>query len=94
MAREKTNPKDPNWKHWHALATKSTITFHIYTWSCPDCKTVNKTRIDPSDEAIRLRCWRGVEARCGHCHGTKKLLVDSKGWTFDPSDLTPGPADA
>jgi hypothetical protein len=88
MAKEKTNLKDPAWQRWHALATKSTVTLHIYTWTCPDCKTMNKTRIDPSDEATRFRYYRGVEARCGHCHGNKKRLVDSKGWTFDPSDLT------
>lgn len=84
MAREKTNPRDAHWKHWHVLATDTTATIHIYTWTCPDCNTVNHTKVDPNDDHRRF-CYRGVEARCGHCHGNKRRLTDKTGWTFDPS---------
>jgi phage FluMu protein Com len=84
MGKEKTNPRDPNWKHWHVVATETTTTLHVYTWTCPDCKIVNRTKVDQNDD--RRRCsFRGVEARCGHCHGTKRRLTDKAGWTFDPS---------
>jgi hypothetical protein len=81
MAREKTNPRDPAWKHWHVLATDTTATIHIYTWTCPDCNTVNRTKVDPNDGRRR---YFHVEARCGHCHGNKRRLTDKAGWTFNP----------
>ena len=86
MAREQSNPKDPNWKHYHARATLSLETIHAYTWTCQGCKTVNTTRINPSDPRSKLRCYRGVEARCGHCHGNIIRLTDSTGLTWDPYD--------
>lgn len=83
MAREKTNPKDPNWKYWHAFAIHTTETVHVYTWTCPDCTTVNRTRINLEAERNRF-CYRGVEARCGKCHGNVIRLTDASGLTFDP----------
>jgi hypothetical protein len=84
MATEKTNPKDHNWKRWHAYATHTTETVHVYTWTCPDCTTVNHTRVNLESERTR-HCYRGVEARCGKCHASKRRLTDKSGMTFDPN---------
>jgi Zn finger protein HypA/HybF involved in hydrogenase expression len=85
MAREQTNPKDKHWHNYHAVATPTTETVIVYKWSCPDCKTVNNTRVNPQSERSKWRCYRGVEARCGKCHGNTIRLTDSKGLTFDPT---------
>lgn len=84
MAREHTNPKDPNWNRWHCFATHTTETIHVYTWTCPDCGTVNNTRVNTEADTRRFS-FRGLEARCGHCHGNSRRLTDKAGWTFDPS---------
>jgi len=84
VAREQTNPKDPHWSHYHALAKTSSRTILCYEWLCPDCRTTNTTSIDPSSNRDKRRCFRGLEARCGKCHGNVHRLTDKKGLTIDP----------
>lgn len=85
MAREQTNPKDENWQYYYALAKHTTRTLHVFTWTCPDCKTVNVTSVNTADARSRLSCYRGVKARCGKCHGNVRRLTDSSGLIYHPT---------
>lgn len=86
MAREQTDRADPYWARRYAVATHAAESAHTYTWTCPRCRTVNRTRlvIDNYHGRGARRCFRGVEARCGHCHGPILRLTDVKGLTYDP----------
>jgi hypothetical protein len=87
MAREQTYPKDEHWNHFYTTAQSSTKFFVIYTWTCPNCGAPNTTIIDTSSAKDRCRCYRGVEARCGRCHGNVLRLTDERGLTLDPFAL-------
>jgi hypothetical protein len=86
MPRQQTNPKNPDWKYGHAVATHSLHTLHVYTWTCPDCKTVNLTKVDLKDGKMQWREYYGIEARCGHCHGTKRKLTNKSGLSFNGTE--------
>jgi len=86
MAREQTDPTQKYWSNYNAIAMHTTKSVHVYVWTCHDCKTVNTTTIDTTNPRSKIRCYRGVEARCGHCHGNTVRLCDSKGLTWDPHD--------
>jgi hypothetical protein len=86
MAREQTDTKDRYWRNWHTTAEHTTNVVHVYTWTCHNCKTVNTTRIVAGNPGHKARCFRGVKARCGKCHGNTTRLCDKTGLTWDPFD--------
>lgn len=80
MSKELTDPKDKQWGYWHVRATVKTVKVRIVSWICPYCKTQNETKLWPG----KHRCeYRGVEVRCGKCHGTKRRAVTADNWTVD-----------
>ena len=79
------------WPHHelhHVICSVTETTTLTYTWTCPDCNTLNNTqRTWPKK---RLIVWPEVhlETRCGHCHGTHYKLADADWHPYlDPKAL-------